>query len=112
MKATYGEITQEQLPLVFEHSNDRAFPDVGETILERKSIIECREIWKDPITDDGTKKSKKGLLHVGQSKVGDIVCIDQCDYELEKQGLLTTVFINGELVKKTTLEEIRNKLKV
>ena len=118
MKATYGEITHKQLPLVFEYSHDRVFPEVDETILERKDVIECREIWKDPITDDGTKKSKKGLLCVGTEGklIGGgkptIICDDQCTWEQEKTGLLTTVFLNGELVKKTNLEEIRNKLKV
>ena len=118
MKATYGEITHKQLPLVFEYSHDRVFPEVDETILERKDVIECREIWKDPITDDGTKKSKKGLLQVNQTinphvqENGQIWVKDQCTWEQEKTGLLTTVFKNGKLVKYTTLEEIRNKLKV
>ncbi len=102
MKATYGEITN--LKPKFDG--------------DKNTEIECREIWKDPITDDGTKKSKKGLLCVGTEGklIGGgkptIICDDQCTWEQEKTGLLTTVFLNGELVKKTNLEEIRNKLKV
>jgi nicotinamide phosphoribosyltransferase len=76
-----------------------------------------REIFKDPITDDGTKKSKKGLLGVfiktsGDGSGGDILCCeDQLSWEQEKSGHLKTVFLNGTLVKETTLEEIRERLK-
>lgn len=72
-------------------------------------ITEKREIFKDPITDDGTKKSKKGLLKV-YGEDGKIICKDQCTKEEENSGLLTTVFKDGELVRKTTLEEIRKRL--
>lgn len=80
------------------------------------SCIEAREIFKDPITDDGTKKSKKGLLCVdyssdvkGQNK--DLVVWDQCSKEDEGEGLLTTVFKDGKLIKETSLEEIRQLIK-
>jgi len=84
---------------------------------------ELREIFKDPITDDGTKKSKKGLLQVFNNRPdaqGDVLLFDgkdeikvadQCTWEQEQGGLLQTVFKDGKLVKTTTLEEIRNKLK-
>lgn len=88
MKATYGEITHEKM--------------------SGKSI-EPREIFKDPITDDGTKKSKKGLLSVW--KAGGLFVLDQQTWEQEQQGLLTTVFKDGKLVKETTLDGIREKLK-
>ncbi len=35
---------------------------------------------------------------------------DQCTWEQEQGGLLTTVFKDGKLVKETTLEEIRERL--
>ena len=75
-----------------------------------------REIFKDPVTDDGTKRSKKGLLCVvDNSDLIDvpykISVIDQCTWEEEQAGLLETVFKDGKLVKTTTLEEIRNRLK-
>jgi len=97
MKATYGEITHEA--------------NVGNP--STPSYVEPREIFKDPITDDGTKKSKKGLLSVGiEGEPGheNIFVIDQCTWEQEKQGLLTTVFKDGQLVKQTTLDEIRQRL--
>jgi nicotinamide phosphoribosyltransferase len=105
MKATYGEVRIDA-PEGFKYDNG----------------IDCIEIFKDPITDDGTKKSKKGLLQVnyqgcnGSCGICDhscepIVCYDQQTWEQEQKGLLTTVFKDGKLVKTTTLEEIRNKLK-
>ena len=109
IKATYGEIT---------YPEDSV--DAG---------IEEREIFKDPITDDGTKKSKKGLLQVNLFEKHNGNCDmmgcdmngcmgickelsvkDQCTWDEEKTGLLTTVFKDGKLVKETTLDEIRNKL--
>ena len=104
MKATYGEITTE----------------VGEPINgERVKQTECREIYKAPITDSGEKKSKKGLLAVrrvlastnSNYKAGDLHCLDQQTWEQEKTGLLQTVFLNGELTRKQTLEEIRHRLR-
>jgi nicotinamide phosphoribosyltransferase len=93
MKATYGEISHD------EECIDN--PD-------GRQWIEAREIFKDPITDDGTKRSKKGLLRVVQHEQLEVV--DQQTWEGEKASLLTTVFKDGKLVKTTTLEEIRNKL--
>jgi len=70
---------------------------------------EQREIFKDPITDDGVKKSLKGLIQVYEDN--GIKVKDQCSWEEESQGLLQTVFENGKLVRETTLSEIRNRLK-
>lgn len=72
---------------------------------------EGREIFKDPITDDGTKKSKKGLLCVDYGVDNKICCFDQVAEDGEAMGLLQTVFYNGELMKETNLEEIRLRLK-
>lgn len=67
------------------------------------------ELFKDPITDSGMKKSAKGLLRV--EKEGDnFVLYDQQTKEQETQGELKTVFLNGVLVRETSLTEIRNLL--
>ncbi len=71
---------------------------------------EAREIFKDPITDDGTKKSKKGLLGVFLNGDDTLRCEDGLTWEQEKLGLLQTVFLNGKLTKETTLEQIRAKI--
>lgn len=70
---------------------------------------EGREIFKDPITDDGTKKSKKGLLCV-DLKDGKLHCFDQVAENDEHLGMLERVFCDGKLLKETNLEEIRNRL--
>lgn len=66
-------------------------------------------IFKDPKTDS-KKKSAKGLLCVVE-KDGKLVLLDDVTPEQEKQGLLTTVFKDGVLVKETSLQQIRDKLK-
>ncbi len=116
MKATYGEIICINC--------DKSGQPFGATDLSScdkcgGSKIESREIWKDPITDDGTKKSKKGLLCVDEMTTADkdgirteLICYDQRTWEQEKISLLTTVFKDSKLVKETTLEEIRNRLKI
>lgn len=81
MKATYGEVSH-----------------VG------------REIYKDPITDSGMKKSAKGLLRV--DKIGnDFILKDQCTWEEEAGGELIPVFENGKLLVDQTLAEIRERLR-
>jgi nicotinamide phosphoribosyltransferase len=83
MKATYGEVNS-----------------VG------------RDIFKDPKTDDGTKKSAKGLMQVFKNaKTGKLELKDQCCWEEEGQGELKTVFKDGKLTVDWTLAEIRDRLK-
>jgi len=69
-----------------------------------------REIFKDPITDDGTKRSKKGLLQVIKDTNGNIICLDQQNEEQEKLGLLKTVFLNGQLCEEYNLSQVRYNL--
>ena len=71
---------------------------------------EGREIFKDPITDDGTKKSAKGLIQLFK-KNGEIVLKDQATPEEEKQGLLQTVFKDGNLLIDESLSAIRERVK-
>lgn len=75
-----------------------------------EDIVEGREIFKDPITDDGTKKSAKGLLHVGDFGDKGYILSDQVDWESEASGALQTIFEDGEYYNQTTLTEIRRKL--
>lgn len=80
MKATYGIVNEQEL-----------------------------EIFKDPITDDGTKRSKKGLLAV-YDQDGEIICEDQVNFFSEQGGLLKEVFVNGALKIKYSYDEIRDRL--
>jgi nicotinamide phosphoribosyltransferase len=70
-----------------------------------------REIFKDPITDDGTKKSATGLLHVTKNSNGDFILFDKQSWDGESIGALQTIYQDGEFYNKTTLKEIRNKLR-
>lgn len=70
---------------------------------------EGREIYKDPVTDDGTKRSATGLLQVKKEN-GHYILFDKVSWEEEQKGELKTVFKNGKLTKEFTLAEIRNTL--
>ena len=70
---------------------------------------ERRAIFKDPKTDNGLKKSAKGLLRV-ELENGDYVLYDEQSEQSEKLGELKVVFENGKLVKDVTLAEIRARL--
>jgi nicotinamide phosphoribosyltransferase len=70
---------------------------------------EFREIYKDPITDSGMKKSAKGLLRVDKIN-GEFVLKDQCSEEEERGGELKPVFLNGKILKDWTLQEVRDNL--
>lgn len=74
--------------------------------------VEGRPIFKDPITDDGMKKSAKGLLKVVEQD-GELTLIDEVSWEdvQAEDNKLEVVFANGEFVKETTLTEIRERLK-
>jgi nicotinamide phosphoribosyltransferase len=67
-------------------------------------------IYKDPKTDDGTKRSARGLLRVDRVN-GRLVLRDQVSREQEHGGELETVFEEGRLVRFETLAQIRATLK-
>lgn len=71
---------------------------------------EGREIFKDPKTDSGTKKSLKGLICVAPTPDGRYEAIDQVPKSQEELGELKTVFENGKLIKDYTLSEIRERI--
>ena len=71
---------------------------------------EAREIFKDPITDDGTKKSATGLLSVHNGD-GAYVLKDRTSWLGEDTGDLQIIYKDGKFHNATTLDEIRNRLK-
>lgn len=93
----------------FSHSRDTFGFAVKATYGEVDG--ESRDIFKDPVTDNGTKKSLKGRVCVYEED-GVIKVKDQCTKEEEESGLLTTVFEDGKLVRETSLKEIRTLLRV
>ena len=64
-------------------------------------------IFKDPKTDDGSKKSAKGYLKVEKDQNGTLFMTDKIEHSEEARGLLRTVFINGTTPYLQTFEEIR-----
>ena len=80
MKATYGEVNGEGRP-----------------------------IFKAPKTDDGTKKSAKGLLKVTMGEHG-YELEDEVSWEEERQGALEVVFRDGALLREERLSAIRERL--
>jgi nicotinamide phosphoribosyltransferase len=100
MKATYVELE---------------VPKFGEFVDQNLNTeIIGRQIFKDPITDDGTKKSATGLLNVdwmvGSHGKG-IILKDKVSWEEEGKGLLNIIYKDGKFENATTLTEIRNRLK-
>jgi nicotinamide phosphoribosyltransferase len=71
-----------------------------------------REIFKDPVTDDGTKKSAKGLVGVFLNDNNIPYLKDQLTWEESETGLLQTLFKNGEFITTTTLTEIRERISI
>jgi nicotinamide phosphoribosyltransferase len=71
---------------------------------------EGRAIFKDPITDDGTKKSAKGLMKITLENSA-YKLTDNVSWEDEKQGELVEIFRDGKLVVDWTLADIRQKMK-
>ncbi len=70
-----------------------------------------RAIFKDPKTDNGTKKSAKGLMKVVKNDTGKYELIDDVTWSEEAEGELKTVFKDGRLLVDWTLGEVRERMK-
>lgn len=75
------------------------------------------DIYKDPITDKGEKKSAKGKLSVYRKFCGHDIkndgklrLKDECSEEEENNSLLEAVWKDGKFIKKYSFEEIRKRL--
>jgi nicotinamide phosphoribosyltransferase len=72
-----------------------------------------RMIFKDPITDDGTKKSLKGMAVVVDN-FGKLECIDELSIEQREEyknsDLLEDIFIDGQLLVDDSLSCIRKRV--
>ena len=67
------------------------------------------ELFKDPVTDSGTKKSAKGLLRVEKIN-GEYKLFDQQTPEQEAQGELKVIFENSQMLVDETLDVIRQRI--
>lgn len=64
------------------------------------------DIYKDPITDDGTKKSLKGLICV----TANLEVLTECTKEQEAGGILQVIYEDGKFFNQITLAEIRSRI--
>ncbi len=71
---------------------------------------EGRAIYKDPVTDDGTKKSARGLVRI-EKEDGEYVLYDEQTWDQEAGGELLEVFRDGELLVEHTLADIRARVR-
>lgn len=67
-------------------------------------------IYKDPITDKGSKKSLKGMCAVHVDENGEFFVQTECTHEQEMTGMLKTIYENGEFFNQTTLSKVRENL--
>lgn len=80
------------------------------------AVIDGEEkfLFKDPKTDSGMKKSQKGRVVVFEDLENGIMYKDQLTLEEEEEwddeNLLEYVFIDGELVRDESLQDIRKRL--
>jgi nicotinamide phosphoribosyltransferase len=84
---------------------------IGAAMKSTSGVVngERRAIFKDPKTDNGVKKSAKGLLRV-ELVDGEYVLFDDQTEEQEKLGELKVVFEDGQMYNEISLAEIRARL--
>lgn len=66
-------------------------------------------IFKNPKTDDGTKKSNRGAVAVVIEE-GGMKCVDNLPLDNTHEDLMRTIFVNGRLVVDDSLAVIRERL--
>ena len=71
---------------------------------------ESIDIYKDPKTDNGVKKSLRGRIGVYYDDYMQLTAYDQVDKATEEGGELITIFEDGKLVKEYSLAEIRDNV--
>jgi nicotinamide phosphoribosyltransferase len=71
-----------------------------------------REIFKDPITDDGTKKSARGLVMVYKDENNEYQLKDRCSWDEVNSDTneMKSLYIDGEFKFLDTLENIRQRI--
>lgn len=129
--AIYGDsITTERAEEICKRLNDKGFASTNVVLgigsftyqfntrdtfgfaMKATAVVvngERREIFKDPITDDGVKKSAKGLLKVDLVD-GEYILIDQVSEIEENEGELKVIYENGDFLNPVTLEKIRERI--
>lgn len=81
----------------------------AEAIVDGKKI--SIEVFKDPITDKGSKKSAKGLTAVYKNEMDDYFLKDQATWGEVMNCELKEVFRDGKILYETSLSKIRERVK-
>lgn len=68
-----------------------------------------KQIYKNPTTDDGTKKSNTGVVAI-QKVNGEYMCIDGLNKDHQLNDLMRDVFVDGNLMIDESLKDIRERL--
>lgn len=68
------------------------------------------EVYKDPVSDDGMKKSACGLLQVLKCPENGFKLKDRCSAGEEENSELQVVFLDGKMTNLQTLADIRKRL--
>lgn len=71
---------------------------------------EEKQIFKNPKTDDGTKKSQKGAVVVNYDEHGRLFYNDELPLDHSQPTALETIFRDGKAYNRTNLEGVRRKL--
>lgn len=70
------------------------------------------DVYKDPVTDPG-KRSKRGILKLGKTPDGEYFTVSHHHYAHEDVvDQLRVVFVDGEVPKQQTFEQIRERAKI
>lgn len=70
-------------------------------------------LLKDPVTDDGTKKSATGrlaVLYKAKAFGGQMFLVERAEKFAEMNSLLQPVWEDGEFIKRQTFSDVRNVL--
>ncbi len=70
---------------------------------------ELREIFKDPVTDDGTKRSARGLLAVRRETDGRLVLDQGVDWDAVRSSEFELVFLDGRAVRREAFAAVRDR---
>jgi nicotinamide phosphoribosyltransferase len=106
MKATYGEVLDDR---TCDTNRGGVICDRGTKgcpMIHRVG----QNIFKEPKTDDGTKNSAKGLLHVGYNDMSRLALTQEVSWGKESEGALRDIFWNGSAYNVETLSTIRTRL--
>jgi nicotinamide phosphoribosyltransferase len=69
-----------------------------------------RDLFKDPVTDDGIKRSARGRLAVRRDAEGELALLEQATPEQEAASLLTPVWRDGRFLRTQSFADIRATL--